>query len=51
LHASAVEEWIASEVVSGGMRPKLEAALGALRNGVSSIAIGEGDGATRLVAA
>jgi acetylglutamate kinase len=51
LHASAVEEWIACDVVSGGMRPKLEAALGALRNGVASIAIGEGQGATRLVAA
>lgn len=51
LHAAAVEEWIAAEVVSGGMRPKLEAALGALRNGVASIAIGEGAAATRLVAA
>ncbi len=51
LHASAVEEWIAGDFVSGGMRPKLEAALGALRNGVTSIAIGEGKGATRLVAA
>ena len=39
-----------TEVVSGGMRPKLQAALHALRAGVSKIAIGE-TGGTELVAA
>ena len=39
-----------TEVVSGGMRPKLQAALHALRAGVSRIAIGE-MGGTELVAA
>jgi acetylglutamate kinase len=50
LHARAAEEFLGSSVVSGGMRPKLEAALHALRSGVSSIAIGE-EGGTVLVAA
>jgi acetylglutamate kinase len=44
------EQFLASNVVSGGMRPKLEAALVALRSGVGSIAIGE-NGGTNLVAA
>ena len=48
LHANAVEEWI--ENVSGGMKPKLQAALHALRGGVHQIAIGE-NGGTNLVAA
>jgi len=48
LHANAVETWI--ENVSGGMKPKLQAALHALRSGVKSIAIGE-NGGTNLVAA
>ena len=48
LHANAVEEWI--DIVSGGMKPKLQAALHALQNGVNQIAIGE-NGGTNLVAA
>ena len=48
LHANAVEEWI--DVVTGGMKPKLQAALHALQNGVNQIAIGE-NGGTCLVAA
>ena len=48
LHANAVETWI--DNVSGGMKPKLQAALHALRSGVKSIAIGE-NGGTNLVAA
>ncbi|HEY2093022.1 MAG TPA: acetylglutamate kinase [Thermoanaerobaculia bacterium] len=48
LHANAVENWI--DNVSGGMKPKLQAALHALRSGVKSIAIGE-NGGTNLVAA
>jgi acetylglutamate kinase len=48
LPANAVEEWIDS--VTGGMKPKLQAALHALRGGVSQIAIGE-NGGTNLVAA
>jgi acetylglutamate kinase len=48
LPANAVEEWI--DNVSGGMKPKLQAALHALRSGVKSIAIGE-NGGTNLVAA
>jgi acetylglutamate kinase len=40
---------LATNVVSGGMRPKLEAALHALAAGVGSIRIGEGG--TSLVAA
>jgi acetylglutamate kinase len=38
LHANAVEEWI--DNVTGGMKPKLQAALHALQNGVSPITIG-----------
>lgn len=48
LHANAVEEWI--DIVTGGMKPKLQAALHALQNGVNQIAIGE-NGGTNLVAA
>ncbi len=48
LPANAVEEWI--DVVTGGMKPKLQAALHALQNGVNQIAIGE-NGGTNLVAA
>ena len=48
LHANAVEKWI--DNVSGGMKPKLQAALHALRSGVKTIAIGE-NGGTNLVAA
>jgi acetylglutamate kinase len=48
LPANAVEEWIAN--VTGGMKPKLQAALHALQNGVTQIAIGE-NGGTNLVAA
>jgi len=48
LHVNAVEEWI--DLVSGGMKPKLQAALHALQNGVNQIAIGE-NGGTSLVAA
>jgi acetylglutamate kinase len=50
LHARDAEQFLGSSVVSGGMRPKLEAALHALRSGVRSIAIGE-EGGTVLVAA
>jgi acetylglutamate kinase len=50
LHAHDVATWIASDAVTGGMRPKLEAALGALRSGVPVITIGE-EGGTNLVAA
>lgn len=50
LHARAAEELLGSRIVTGGMRPKLEAALHALRSGVKSIAIGE-NGGTHLVAA
>jgi acetylglutamate kinase len=38
LHAHAVEQWI--DNVSGGMKPKLQAALHALQNGVEDITIG-----------
>ena len=38
LHAKAVEQWIGN--VSGGMKPKLQAALHALQNGVNDISIG-----------
>jgi acetylglutamate kinase len=41
---------LANGVVSGGMRPKLEAALNALESGVGSVSIGE-EGGTHLVAA
>lgn len=50
LEPHLAEEFLASNIVSGGMRPKLEAALIALRSGVRSIAIGE-NGGTNLVAA
>ena len=50
LNADGVEEMLASPIVSGGMRPKLQAALTALTSGVSSIVIGE-EGGTTLVAA
>ncbi|MCU1246393.1 MAG: argB [Acidobacteria bacterium] len=49
------ETLLASEIVSGGMRPKLLAALSAISAGVSRVAIGdaihEGTGGTHLVAA
>jgi acetylglutamate kinase len=48
LHAHEAETYI--EVVTGGMKPKLQAALSALRAGVSAIEIGE-NGGTQLVAA
>ncbi|MCU1349684.1 MAG: argB, partial [Acidobacteria bacterium] len=48
LHAHDVASWIASDAVTGGMRPKLEAALGALRSGVPVITIGE-EGGTNLL--
>ena len=50
LNAGGVETMLASPIVSGGMRPKLQAALTALTSGVSSIVIGE-EGGTTLVAA
>lgn len=49
LNARKVRLLIKSNVVTGGMRPKLEAALHALSAGVKSIVIGEGG--TELVAA
>jgi acetylglutamate kinase len=52
LDADGVAQWI--DVVSGGMKPKLQAALHALRSGVKNIAIGESchvKGGTNLVAA
>jgi acetylglutamate kinase len=49
LNARKVKSLIKSNVVTGGMRPKLEAALHALSAGVKSIVIGEGG--TELVAA
>ena len=48
LTAEDVRAYLASDVVSGGMKPKLEAALGALHAGVRQISIG---GGTNLVAA
>jgi len=48
LDIEATQEWI--DNVSGGMKPKLQAALHALQNGVHQIAIGE-NGGTNLVAA
>lgn len=50
LDVTGVREMLAGSVVSGGMRPKLLAALTALDSGVSSILIGE-EGGTTLVAA
>lgn len=49
LNARKVRTLIKTNVVTGGMRPKLEAALHALSAGVQSIVIGEGG--TELVAA
>ncbi|HJT17384.1 MAG TPA: acetylglutamate kinase, partial [Thermoanaerobaculia bacterium] len=49
LDADDARELLKSDVVTGGMRPKLEAALQALASGVASIHIGEGG--TQLVAA
>lgn len=49
LDADDARALLETDVVSGGMRPKLEAALQALASGVSSIRIGEGG--TSLVAA
>jgi len=50
LHANEAEALLGSEVVTGGMRPKLQAALHALESGVHRITIGE-EGGTNLVAA
>jgi acetylglutamate kinase len=50
LHAPEAEALLVSEVVTGGMRPKLQAALHALESGVQRITIGE-EGGTQLVAA
>jgi acetylglutamate kinase len=47
LRAADVEAMLESDVVSGGMRPKLIAALAAIGAGVGNVAIGEG---TKLVA-
>ncbi len=49
LDAADARALLATDIVSGGMRPKLEAALQALSAGVASIRIGEGG--TSLVAA
>jgi acetylglutamate kinase len=56
LDAAGIEGMLASPVVQGGMRPKLEAALTALRSGVTRItiappAIDDTNGGTTLVAA
>jgi acetylglutamate kinase len=48
LTASDVQQLLESDIVTGGMKPKLQAALGALEAGVPSIHIG---GGTQLVAA
>jgi len=50
LCATDAEALLGSEVVTGGMRPKLQAALHALGSGVRRITIGE-EGGTNLVAA
>jgi acetylglutamate kinase len=50
LTTKGVEEMLASPAVSGGMKPKLHAALHALTSGVRAISIGE-EGGTTLVAA
>jgi acetylglutamate kinase len=50
LNARKVRSLIKTNVITGGMRPKLEAALQALGSGVKSIVIGE-EGGTELVAA
>ncbi|MGZ5494859.1 MAG: acetylglutamate kinase, partial [Thermoanaerobaculia bacterium] len=48
LTARDAQKLLASDIVSGGMKPKLLAALGALEAGVRTINIG---GGTELVAA
>jgi len=50
LRAIDAEALLGTEVVTGGMRPKLQAALHALGSGVRRITIGE-EGGTNLVAA
>jgi acetylglutamate kinase len=50
LHADEAEALLGTSVVTGGMRPKLQAALHALESGVRRITIGE-EGGTNLVAA
>jgi acetylglutamate kinase len=47
INAAAAQKLLATEVVSGGMKPKLQAALGALQAGVARIHIG---GGTQIVA-
>lgn len=55
LHDDDAEALIESGGVAGGMRPKLQAAVGAIRSGIRLVAIGDsihnGLGGTRLVAA
>ena len=48
LTADEARAYLASDIVTGGMKPKLEAAINALDAGVTTIAIG---GGTELVAA
>ena len=50
LHANDAEALLGSATVTGGMRPKLQAALHALGSGVHKITIGE-EGGTQLIAA
>jgi acetylglutamate kinase len=50
IRANDAEALLGTEVVTGGMRPKLQAALHALGSGVRRITIGE-EGGTNLVAA
>jgi acetylglutamate kinase len=50
LCATEAEALLGTEVVTGGMRPKLQAALHALGSGVRRITIGE-EGGTQLIAA
>lgn len=50
LCATDAEALLGTEVVTGGMRPKLQAALHALGSGVRRITIGE-EGGTQLIAA
>jgi len=50
LCATDAEALLSTEVVTGGMRPKLQAALHALGSGVRRITIGE-EGGTQLIAA
>ena len=49
IHAHDAHALLDTDVVSGGMRPKLQAALHALGSGVGRIEIGQGG--THLVAA